>query len=198
MPTDLIGIRPSLLDIVLSLILSFPCIVNSASPPPPACMLSCINAVARGIGLDHPSHITSICLQKDAIVGCLTDICPFGNYNTARDHFLHACSKHGDAIRFHHAAHKGTMRWAIEKLTADDDPFDEKQVLSHIPSVTLSRSQQTHVEAESQGLDNPKSTERSGGASLPSHTNLQIPRPESHPEHNKISGLEAFRMMIDE
>ncbi|CAK9441746.1 uncharacterized protein LODBEIA_P56140 [Lodderomyces beijingensis] len=61
---------------------------------PPACFLSCVSEVTR----DFPGHlkdVTRVCQKEDAIVGCLVDICPFGNFQSARDHYIGTCLEHG-------------------------------------------------------------------------------------------------------
>ncbi|KAI5961697.1 hypothetical protein KGF57_001631 [Candida theae] len=69
-------------------------LIQNVCSIPPACFLSCAAEVSRTCerGL---SQMTCVCLKEDQIVGCLIDICPFGNFNSARDHFLGTCLEHG-------------------------------------------------------------------------------------------------------
>ena len=78
------------MNILLTLLISLQCVYSI----PPACFLSCIAEVSRKCerGL---SQFSCICIKEDQIVGCLIDICPFGNFNSARDHFLGSCLEHG-------------------------------------------------------------------------------------------------------
>ncbi|KAI5970280.1 hypothetical protein CANMA_000632 [Candida margitis] len=61
---------------------------------PPACLLSCISEVSSKCERGW-SSLSCVCNKEDQIVGCLIDICPFGNFNSARDHFLGTCLEHG-------------------------------------------------------------------------------------------------------
>ncbi|KAI5956412.1 hypothetical protein KGF54_000887 [Candida jiufengensis] len=62
---------------------------------PPSCFLSCISEVSKTNCEFKLSNIGCICLKEDQIVGCLIDICPYGTFNSARDHFLGTCLEHG-------------------------------------------------------------------------------------------------------
>ncbi|CAH2351487.1 hypothetical protein CLIB1423_03S07404 [[Candida] railenensis] len=57
---------------------------------PPACLLSCINELAHSCPYVH-SDYQCICAKKDSLIGCLVDICPYGTFELARDHFLGVC-----------------------------------------------------------------------------------------------------------
>lgn len=35
------------------------------------------------------------------LVGCLVDICPYGNFESARDHFFGTCLEHSKATALH-------------------------------------------------------------------------------------------------
>lgn len=69
-------------------------LIQCANSLPPACFLSCIAEVSRNCGRGL-SQLSCVCIKEDEIVGCLIDICPFGNFNSARDHFLGTCLEHG-------------------------------------------------------------------------------------------------------
>lgn len=60
---------------------------------PPACFLSCVNEVAHGCSRAQ-TDLECICNDKPAIIACLVDICPLGNFESARDHFLGTCLEH--------------------------------------------------------------------------------------------------------
>lgn len=60
---------------------------------PPACFLSCISEVARQCPGEH-SDIRCICNKRDSVIGCLVDICPYGTFESSRDHFLGTCLEH--------------------------------------------------------------------------------------------------------
>ena len=60
---------------------------------PPACFLSCINEVARSCPYEH-RDLRCLCLNKDSVFGCMIDICPWGNFDAGRDHFLGTCLEH--------------------------------------------------------------------------------------------------------
>lgn len=67
---------------------------------PPACFLSCIAETAK----ECPSGLQSIsclCSKSDVLVSCLVDICPYGNFESARDHFLGTCLEHSKATALH-------------------------------------------------------------------------------------------------
>ncbi|CDK24257.1 unnamed protein product [Kuraishia capsulata CBS 1993] len=59
---------------------------------PPACVLSCVNEIAA---LCPRRHIDFDCYCTDVprMVGCLVKACPYGNYLSARDHFLGVCEE---------------------------------------------------------------------------------------------------------
>ena len=38
---------------------------------------------------------------SDVLVSCLVDICPYGNFESARDHFLGTCLEHSKATALH-------------------------------------------------------------------------------------------------
>lgn len=60
---------------------------------PPACFLSCVNEGAARCPRKHPD-IQCFCKDQAALIGCLVDICPYGNFESARDHFLGTCLEH--------------------------------------------------------------------------------------------------------
>lgn len=68
---------------------------------PPACFLSCINEVAH----DCPRSLVDLlclCAAKDTLLSCFIDLCPVGNFYSARDHYLGTCLEHNhppDAIQ---------------------------------------------------------------------------------------------------
>ncbi|CAH6723831.1 hypothetical protein CLIB1444_21S00364 [[Candida] jaroonii] len=68
-------------------------LVTLAIATPPACFLSCINEVAKSCEYNH-RDLTCLCQKKDEIFGCLVDICPYGNFESARDHYLGTCLEH--------------------------------------------------------------------------------------------------------
>lgn len=59
---------------------------------PPACFLSCINELSRDCG-GH-SNMTCLCNIQDEVTGCLVDICPYGSFESARDHYYGTCLEH--------------------------------------------------------------------------------------------------------
>lgn len=77
-------LRPKLMFLLYSV-----CIVAT----PPACFLSCINELAHHCPRAH-SDLQCLCQHKDSLVSCLVDICPLGNLDSARDHFLGTCLEH--------------------------------------------------------------------------------------------------------
>lgn len=72
------------------LALIFVCLVAAT---PPACFLSCINELARSCP-ENQVDIQCLCSVKDSLLGCLVDICPYGNFESARDHYLGTCLEH--------------------------------------------------------------------------------------------------------
>ena len=41
-------------------------------------------------------NLTCICINEDLTIGCLVDdICPFGTFISARDHYIGTCLEHG-------------------------------------------------------------------------------------------------------
>lgn len=60
---------------------------------PPACFLSCINEVAHTCPLKHADY-ECLSNHRDSVIGCLVDICPYGKFESARDHFLGTCLEH--------------------------------------------------------------------------------------------------------
>lgn len=74
----------------------FPWLASFVLATPPACFLSCIAESAK----ECPSGLQSIsclCSKSDVLVSCLVDICPYGNFESARDHFLGTCLEHSKA-----------------------------------------------------------------------------------------------------
>lgn len=61
---------------------------------PPSCFISCINEISRTCPRGH-IDIEAHCSKEDSMIGCLVDICPYGTFNSARDHFLGTCLEHG-------------------------------------------------------------------------------------------------------
>lgn len=61
---------------------------------PPACFISCTSEIGRTCprGL---IDLTCLCSKEDDIVACLVDICPFGTFLSARDHYIGTCLEHG-------------------------------------------------------------------------------------------------------
>lgn len=68
--------------------------LKSILATPPACFLSCINEIAHDCPEDAV-NLTCICINEDLIIGCLVDICPFGTFISARDHYIGTCLEHG-------------------------------------------------------------------------------------------------------
>ena len=61
---------------------------------PPACFLSCINEMSYYCGNGH-MDFSSLCAREETLIQCLVDICPYGTFLSARDHFLGTCMEHG-------------------------------------------------------------------------------------------------------
>lgn len=61
---------------------------------PPACFLSCINEIAAVCPSEHMGF-RCICGYETKLVECLVDICPYGSFESARDHYLGTCMEHG-------------------------------------------------------------------------------------------------------
>ncbi|SGZ47202.1 CIC11C00000001789 [Sungouiella intermedia] len=80
-----------MLDWVIILITTL--YVVSVAATPPACFLSCINEAARNCPRKH-SDLRCLCRSQDILIGCFVDICPYGNFESARDHFLGTCMEH--------------------------------------------------------------------------------------------------------
>ncbi|KAG7192545.1 uncharacterized protein KQ657_001642 [Scheffersomyces spartinae] len=59
---------------------------------PPACFLSCINELSHQCR--SLSDITCLCGKSDLLLGCLVDICPYGTFESARDHYFGTCLEH--------------------------------------------------------------------------------------------------------
>ncbi|CCH46339.1 Midasin [Wickerhamomyces ciferrii] len=57
---------------------------------PPACFLSCVQVIARWCERAH-ADFRCVCENSPSLVGCLVDICPYGNFFSARDHFWGTC-----------------------------------------------------------------------------------------------------------
>lgn len=68
-------------------------LVLQALATPPACFLSCTSAIAASCTHGH-RDLTCICRERDSLVGCLIDLCPYGSFESARDHFLGTCLEH--------------------------------------------------------------------------------------------------------
>lgn len=83
---------------------------------PPACFLSCINEVAKSCEFNH-RDLTCLCQKKDEIFGCLVDICPYGNFESARDHYLGTCLEHNRP----HSPYEGKESTSSETMTEDCD-----------------------------------------------------------------------------
>lgn len=73
--------------------ISFLFLLTLVTATPPACFLSCINEVAHTCPREH-IDIYTLCVKRDSVIGCLVDICPYGNFESARDHFLGTCLEH--------------------------------------------------------------------------------------------------------
>lgn len=61
---------------------------------PPACFLSCINEVAKECEKSLVD-LTCLCVKQDQVLGCLVDICPYGTFESSRDHYFGTCLEHG-------------------------------------------------------------------------------------------------------
>lgn len=79
-------------------ILSFLIVTNSisstATEPPttvPASFLWCVNSFAHNMP-QKLSDYEGICDKRDEFLKCLVDKCEYGNYLSARDHFLGTCA----------------------------------------------------------------------------------------------------------
>ncbi|KAI5964284.1 uncharacterized protein KGF55_002226 [Candida pseudojiufengensis] len=70
-------------------------LITTSKSTPPSCFLSCISEISKINCSNNLSNLGCICLNEDQIVGCLIDICPYGTFNSARDHFLGTCLEHG-------------------------------------------------------------------------------------------------------
>ncbi|KAK6456826.1 uncharacterized protein RJT20DRAFT_1414 [Scheffersomyces xylosifermentans] len=69
-------------------------LLTSVVATPPACFLSCVSEIARTC-VRNKADLTCICANEDSLVGCLVDICPYGTFLSARDHYLGTCMEHG-------------------------------------------------------------------------------------------------------
>ncbi|RLV95237.1 hypothetical protein JA1_001233 [Spathaspora sp. JA1] len=76
--------------IVVFLIVS----IQYARSTPPACFLSCIGESTRFL-CDGLNDLTCACKNEDKVTECLIDICPYGAFLSARDHFIGTCLEHG-------------------------------------------------------------------------------------------------------
>jgi len=65
-------------------------LISIALATPPACFLSCVQVIARWCEFNH-DDFRCICDNSPSLVGCLVDICPYGNFFSARDHFWGTC-----------------------------------------------------------------------------------------------------------
>ncbi|KAI3403320.2 hypothetical protein KGF56_003908 [Candida oxycetoniae] len=79
---------------MIELLLVVLTLLSISSSTPPACFLSCVAEVTRKCP-SNLKDISSVCKNEDALVGCLVDICPFGTFQSARDHFIGTCLEHG-------------------------------------------------------------------------------------------------------
>lgn len=68
-------------------------LVLQAVATPPACFLACTNALASNCTHGH-RDLSCLCRARDSLVGCLVDICPYGVFDSARDHYLGTCLEH--------------------------------------------------------------------------------------------------------
>lgn len=68
-------------------------LISSVVATPPACFLSCVAESARTC-TEGLSDVTCLCAAQSALIGCLVDICPYGTFESARDHFLGTCLEH--------------------------------------------------------------------------------------------------------
>lgn len=59
---------------------------------PPACFLSCINELSQQCR--SQSDLTCLCDNSDQLLDCLVDICPYGTFESARDHYFGTCLEH--------------------------------------------------------------------------------------------------------
>lgn len=76
----------------LTLIFALWCNIVIATPP--ACFLSCINEVAKE-SRKLLTDLTSLCAKQEQVLGCLVDICPYGTFESSRDHYFGTCLEHG-------------------------------------------------------------------------------------------------------
>lgn len=73
-------------------------LVTLVEATPPACFLSCTNEIAA-LCDSHHMGFRCICANETKLVACLVDICPYGNFESARDHYLGTCMEHGMATK---------------------------------------------------------------------------------------------------
>lgn len=65
-------------------------LIGMGMSTPPACFLSCTNVISKWCDRDH-SDFRCICDNSPSLVGCLVDVCPYGDFLNARDHFWGTC-----------------------------------------------------------------------------------------------------------
>ncbi|EGW32091.1 uncharacterized protein SPAPADRAFT_61171 [Spathaspora passalidarum NRRL Y-27907] len=70
-------------------------LIQYACTTPPACFLSCISEVTRSLCDYGLPDLTCACKNENSLTGCLVDICPYGTFLSARDHFIGTCLEHG-------------------------------------------------------------------------------------------------------
>ncbi|KAG7663564.1 uncharacterized protein J8A68_002950 [[Candida] subhashii] len=78
---------------ILRFILLFT-LLYSVNATPPSCFLSCVGEVTRDCH-SKLTDVTCACISEDKLIGCLVDICPYGTFLSARDHFMGTCLEHG-------------------------------------------------------------------------------------------------------
>ncbi|ODV74108.1 uncharacterized protein CYBJADRAFT_162268, partial [Cyberlindnera jadinii NRRL Y-1542] len=73
-----------------SVILPLTFVASLVVSTPPACFLSCIDHMARTCEESH-TDFECFCDNSPSVLGCLVDICPYGTFFSARDHFWGTC-----------------------------------------------------------------------------------------------------------
>lgn len=74
----------------IKLFVIFVSLIGKSLATPPACFLACTQVIARWCEHNH-RDFKCICDNSPSLVGCLVDICPYGSFFSARDHFWGTC-----------------------------------------------------------------------------------------------------------
>lgn len=106
---------------MLKITLLFLSILFTVFATPPACFLSCINELAHYCPGSH-HDLLCLCQLKESLIGCLVDICPVGDLDAGRDHFVGTCLEHRRPhVPVRHAI---TPEQAHQYIHTDDPPLD--------------------------------------------------------------------------